>query len=61
MEAAAPIGEQIKKSQIILHKSYELNLNQDKYLLTLEIYSDEILILHLEKLNEISFYYYRKE
>ena len=61
MEPASPIGQQNKESQIILHKSYILILNQDKYLLTLEINSNDILTFQLEKLKEISFCYYKKE
>ena len=61
MEAAIPIGEQKEQNQLIINKSYKLELNKDKYLLTIEIYSDETLILQLEKINEISFYYYKKK
>ena len=46
------------QEEIINYKKYELNLKQDRYLLEIELFSDNYISFKLTKLNNLSLYYY---
>ena len=59
-ENAAPVydKQEIKVDQIQMKSNYELTSNNDTYLLTLEVTSDEKIHFKARQTNNISFYFY---
>ena len=60
-EAPSPININNKKYNILESKEYELKLDNDIYLLKMELKLNDIISLNIRKINDLSFYYYSKE
>ena len=60
-EAPSPININNKKYNILESKEYELKLDNDIYLLKMELKLNDIISLKIRQINDLSFYYYSKE
>ena len=61
LEPATPIQINKESKKIIESVQHELNCNNNIYLLTIEMYSNEKINFNIRQINNISLYAYHKE
>ena len=61
-EKETPYPIEINNNNNLLEiKEYELNMNNDIYLLKMELKLNDIISLKIRQINDLSFYYYSKD
>ena len=61
IEAPTPIDINNKENYLLESKEYELKLDNDIYLLKMELKLNDIISLKIRQINDLSFYYYSKD
>ena len=60
-EAPIPVDINNKFNKLLENKEYEFKLDNDIYLLKMELYSNGLISLNIRQINNLFFYYYYKE
>ena len=60
-EGPIPVDINNKFSKLLENKEYEFKLDNDIYLLKMELYSNGLISLNIRQINNLFFYYYYKE